>query len=872
MKNRQNNATRNSEDLKIPELLAPVGSKEALSAAVAAGADAVYLSGRKFGARKFAENFDEEGIIEAIDYCHKRGVKVYITLNTLISDAEMADALNEMYFYYAAGADAVLVQDMGLVKASGECIPKLTLHASTQMTINNTPGVVLACRMNLKRVVLSRELSSSGINRIYRDSGICRPELEVFVHGALCFCYSGQCLLSSLIGGRSGNRGMCAQPCRKKYSLVYGKSGSYGKVSSYDNIVSRGLYLMSPKDLCEYDNPGILGNPNISSLKIEGRMKSAGYVAVVVSVYRKALDEISAKRFTPARKDLQNLLFAFNRGFTGGFLADKKGMSMMSVKRPGNLGVYVGEITSCDLRTGNTVIKIKGEVVPEVGDGLTIRSRSSGRDNGLTLRPPFSCKNMHLSFRISYPVYAGDKVYITKRKSVELLAETVAGSEGGVYKKIPVEVNISLDGNRLVVKGRVKIYGHWHEVFCSASFEMEKARKRPVLKDDLKKIFEKTGGTQFFLSSFNIEYGENLFSPLGLLNELRRDFYASVEKKAVDILRPSVEDSERAASNVKSFVAGLKKYGNRPAKEVFLSFYAGNTESVRGAVCGGCKRVYFEPDIVISRENSTNVLIDLLKSAAEICEKDRVLLFWKWPRITDDSYIEFGLDVLGKLPCGLIAGVMAESFGAAYVIKQKFPGITVYGSAGLNIFNSLAAVSASSLFEGVTLSQELSYEGVRELLGRIPDDSGIETELIVQGEVEVMVTEHNLVCNTLDAMKKSSKEPFGDGVSFALRDEIGQFFPVYTDMQGRTHIYNSRETCLADSMNEILSCGLSYVAIDGRRKDFDYAEVTVKSYLEILDAVKSRDKGLKEITERIKSDLMKISSGGITKGHYSRGV
>ena len=270
------------QEPQIPELLAPAGSRETFLAAVAAGADAVYLGGPRFGARHFAANFSEDEIREAVRYARLRGVKVYVTVNTLIQDSEIPDALSYLLSLYRMGVDAILVQDVGLLSLSRELIPDLPLHASTQCTISSREGALWARRAGFSRVVMARETPFSEIEKLLGDPPSERPGIEIFVHGALCYSYSGQCLLSSVIGGRSGNRGMCAQPCRKPYLLVGGIPDEYGRPAALNEIPSDGCFLLSTRDLCDYPAlDGIIGR-DLYALKIEGRMRSPLSVRTVV--------------------------------------------------------------------------------------------------------------------------------------------------------------------------------------------------------------------------------------------------------------------------------------------------------------------------------------------------------------------------------------------------------------------------------------------------------------------------------------------------------------------------------------------------------------------------------------------------------------
>ncbi len=298
------------------ELLAPAGNFECLIAAVQSGADAVYIAGTNFGARSYADNFDEGALEKAVDYCHIRDVKVYVTVNTLVLDNEMQELSEYLVFLAKIGVDAIIVQDMGVLKLAREIVPELPVHASTQMTIHNADGVETLKKFGIKRVVLSRELSAEQIRKISERTDV---ELEVFGHGALCMCYSGQCLLSSIIGSRSGNRGKCAQPCRLQYSI---------------NNSKKKAFYMSLKDLCSLKQLPMLIDAGVTSLKIEGRMKGPAYVVAVVGIYRKYIDNPKQKI---DYKDIELLDTIFNRGgLTDGYLTGDTGVEMFAFDKPEN--------------------------------------------------------------------------------------------------------------------------------------------------------------------------------------------------------------------------------------------------------------------------------------------------------------------------------------------------------------------------------------------------------------------------------------------------------------------------------------------------------------------------------------------------------
>jgi len=288
---------------RLPELLAPAGSEQALKAAVAAGADAVYLGGRRFGARKFASNFDLPDLARAVDYAHLQGVRVFVTVNTLVREDEIPGLADYLIRLYEMGADALLLQDLGAAFLAKSIVPELERHASTQMTIHNGEGVIWAGKAGFSRVVLAREVGLEQIKQMVRG-GTGNVGLEVFVHGALCYSYSGQCLLSSAIGGRSGNRGMCAQPCRKPYVLLSGQKDRYGRPTGLSARPMPEKFLLSTRDLCVYRHLKEIVRSGVVSLKIEGRMKSPEYVAIVTSIYRRALDGIARGDWSPSREEL----------------------------------------------------------------------------------------------------------------------------------------------------------------------------------------------------------------------------------------------------------------------------------------------------------------------------------------------------------------------------------------------------------------------------------------------------------------------------------------------------------------------------------------------------------------------------------------
>ncbi|MDO5846485.1 MAG: peptidase U32 family protein, partial [Methanocorpusculum sp.] len=418
--------------MKIPELLAPAGSPDALKAAVYAGADAVYLGGRIYGARAYASNFDNKEIEQAVQFAHSRGVKVYVTVNTLIRDDDMDSAARYLRFLSDAGVDAVLMQDAGLVSLAREIVPGLPVHASTQMTICNTAGIEFAADHGITRIVLARETPLADVASLVTTAAEHGVQLEIFAHGALCYCYSGQCLFSSAVGGRSGNQGMCAQPCRKPYTLM----------ADGEKVPTTGDYILSPRDLCTYPYLKEISETGVAALKIEGRMKTPEYVAVVTSIYRKALDAVAAGTFEPDNQDMEHLAFAFNRGFTKGYLLGDKWTSLMNWEKPNNRGVYAGIVSGTDQKRGKVIIKTDGPI-PDTGDGLVFKF--AGREIGFALnKEPYLFPEGD-GYKIPAPdgVLEGSELWITKRLKTEHYASAVLSKPAA--GRIPIDLIVAVN-------------------------------------------------------------------------------------------------------------------------------------------------------------------------------------------------------------------------------------------------------------------------------------------------------------------------------------------------------------------------------------------------------------------------------------------
>ena len=342
--------------MKKIELLAPAGNMDSLKSAVMAGCDAVYLGGTMFSARAFANNFTNDELLEAIKYCHLYGVKVYVTCNIIIYEHEVDKFLQYIDFLHRNNVDAILIQDLGMLDLVHKTYPNLEIHASTQMHIHNLDGAIMANKLGCKRVVLARETPIEVIDDIIKKTNI---DIEVFAHGSLCVSYSGECLFSSLIGKRSGNRGSCVGSCRLPYNIV----------DENGNKLNNGNYPLSMKDLNSLENIGKLIDIGVTSLKIEGRMKSREYVYVVTRLYREAIDSYyNTGKIFINNELLNKLQRLFSRGFTKGYLFHEDYLNIINDERPNHQGVYIGKVI--DYHKGFISIKLTSDI--SIGDGLRI--------------------------------------------------------------------------------------------------------------------------------------------------------------------------------------------------------------------------------------------------------------------------------------------------------------------------------------------------------------------------------------------------------------------------------------------------------------------------------------------------------------------
>lgn len=491
--------------MKKIELLAPAGNMECLKAVIIAGCDAVYLGGINFGARAYSKNFSNDEIIEAINYAHLYGVKVYVTVNTLIYDNEVDDLLNYVEFLHKNNVDAIIIQDLGMFDLIRKTFPNLELHASTQMHIHNLDGVKLMEKLGMHRAVLARETSIDEIKKIKENSNI---ELEIFIHGALCISYSGQCLMSSLIGGRSGNRGTCAGSCRLKYDVIDNDTKKKVNTNSYP---------LSTKDLNSLENIGKLIDIGVTSLKIEGRMKSKEYGYMVVSLYREAIDSYYQNgKVSFNEENLTKLKKIFNRDYTKGFLFNTENNDLINGYRPNHMGVKIG--TVIDYKKNYATIKLTDTLT--IGSGCRIIGK---KDVGI------SVNEFYLNKKLVKSAHKSDII------TLKVLDDVAIGSDFVIT--LDKQINDEIDDDILHNKRKVSINGILeakegenlklilddgiHKI-CKESIIIEKALNKPTSKEEVLEKLNKLGDTIYKFDNLQILMDNNVFIPIKEINNLRR--------------------------------------------------------------------------------------------------------------------------------------------------------------------------------------------------------------------------------------------------------------------------------------------------------------------------------------------------------------
>lgn len=747
--------------MKIPELLAPVGDFDCLVAAVQNGADSVYFGSSFFNARASATNFDLNSIEKSIDYAKLRNVKTHLTLNTLIKENEFEQAAEVANQIYAYGIDAIIVQDLGLARFLIKTFPDLPIHASTQMTIHNLAGALKMQELGFKRVVLAREVPIAEIKRICENTKI---EVEAFLHGALCISYSGQCLFSSMVGGRSGNRGKCAQACRLPYELLK------------DSVPIEKGYLLSPKDVSSLPILPELMDAGIDCFKIEGRMKTPEYVATVTRIYRNYIDSVlEGKTYQVSEKDSTQLMQVFNRGgFSTGHLLSKPNNNLIYKEKSNNQGLFLGTVLAYLPSKGH--IKLKLETPLAIGDTLSLDSETGtytiselmlGKQN-------LSCASAGQTVvigRMKGNIQVGGKIYKMSSKELSVQAsETFSGKE---FKKIPLQA-------KLFVKNATPVS---LEITCnvtdspytglvvntSSDLIPELATSSPITQERLKEQISKTGNTPFCFSNIEIDSDENLYLPsIGKLNELRR--------QALEALQEKAKATYKRESVAVSYPYFLPHSASNPKVNVLLN-QLNETED------------YSYLEKVTTVYIPFSYFLSMPEIVHSLCNKYSVFLYL--PTIMQ-SHLEtsFENSIQSILSEFSVKGVVISNLSQLHMVPESLERVANFT---LNIFNTHTIAELKNLgFTYCTVSPELN----KSALETITSSSILPTELLVYGKLPLMTMQYCLLSHHNHCPSHCSAI-CSKQANYELKDRLGFRFKIVPDsMQTITTLYNSKITSI----------------------------------------------------------------------------
>ena len=802
--------------MKDVELLAPVGSFESLKAAVQNGADAVYLGGKDFSARASANNFDREELKEAVKYAHVRGVRVFVTTNTLIKQNELEDFIDYVKFLYDINIDALILQDIGAAMTIKKLLPDFELHASTQMVAHSLEDVKYLESVGFDRVVLARELNVDEIKNICDNTNV---DIEVFVHGALCVCYSGQCLMSSMIGNRSGNRGRCAQPCRQRYTMI--------DIYTGEEIDSNGDYLLSTRDLNAIEEINQVIDAGVYSLKIEGRMKKPEYVATVVGNYRQAMDEyLRTKKVNVSHDIMADLYTIFNRKFTKGLLLGEVGKDVMNSQVPNNQGLYIGRVVDYNKKAKR--LKIALEENLKKGDGINLGGGVIGRIikgkeitdigyKGETIEIDFigEARRNQMIFKTSDTKLI-DKAQSTFKQDKELAKSFIDGKVTIKLNENPVIKLKDLEGNEATVIG---------------DFIVEKALKVPMSKEKIDTQLRKLGNTPYELRNLEIDLEDGVSLPISVINQMRRE--------CIDIL-----SEERIPVKNRKYKNEKIKYNPQKVsrnKENKVRVKVKNLEQLKAVLDFDVDMIYYED-------------VSTMQEALELANKSNKKLIYSAPRIIRNKEYKR----LNKIKDLNLSDIQIGTLGSIDFFENKKFHIDYY----LNAFNSETINHFKN--EGATsvcISQELNMNEIEETLLY----TDIDVESVVYGYTPMMISEYCPMGVVVRDCKKDKRCSICNESRYALRDFKGEEYRLSQDLFCRTTIYNSKPLCVLDSLEELLNCGVNIFRLDFTgEKDIEIKEI-LEAYMEVIN-------NNFRLGSKSTKLYNKLDEKGLTTGHFYKGV
>ena len=806
------------------ELLAPAGTMENFMAALESGADAIYLGGKVFNARAHAANFGIDELREAVRLAHILDVSVYVTVNILIGDTELKDLEQYIKDLDSIGVDAIIVQDLAVAEIAKRVAPNIHLHGSTQMTAATLDAVRFYESLGFTRVVLARELSLKEIQHICKH---CKAEIEVFVHGALCVCYSGQCLMSSFIGGRSGNRGACAQPCRLPYELLDSKGESV--------LPKHEAYLLSPKDLNYSEHMNELVAAGVTSFKVEGRMKKVSYVRQVIGTYREILDEASIHE--NQRKALAS---GFNRGFSTAYLEDTVGRQMMTVVAPNHQGKPIGESYT---KKGEVYLSLTEPI--EQGSLVKIL-QSNGSVTYYTVDDEWTCVSDTLYKGRPAEGLAVGQLYLAstpKNTKSRGLQEFTRKYDMSVY------LSVSSNGETNYTE-LTAILDSGLSVIVTNEYVPAIANKVPTSLEKVTEQLGRLGNTLFRLSYVDIPDGPYMW-PASVLNALRRDAVTALETA---LITHHVESWQALQ------VTGDVDYDFKAQHELsydtcpMISARVDEIEGVKAAIAGGAQKIVFGGD----RLSRTPYALSIYDEVARLCAQSDVICTFATPRVVKDDEVEAYKHTLEAIVQSHPDSISIHVPQALLWLRELGYTGAIEADTGLNIFNTPTLHFWEQLhISCVNPSQELTLKQITELAKH----SHVPIETMIHGYTEMMISEYCAIASFVGTGSKVNCPMPCVKESYSLKDRKGEIFPIRTDPYCRMHIMNSHEMDMRAYVPMLLQKGISILRIDGRHMKPSYVKDIVSQYVGIA-------------TGTMEAPPKKIDSQGesITRGHYFRGI
>ncbi len=818
---------------QLPELLAPAGNWECAKAAVENGADAIYFGLERFNARMRAENFTEADLPELMQFLHRRGVKGYVTLNTLIFPQELREAQQYIRSIITAGVDAVIVQDVGICRLIRHLSPDFPIHASTQMTITSAAGVEFAESLGCNLVVLARECSLKEIDKIRQQISL---PLEVFVHGALCVAYSGQCLTSEALGGRSANRGECAQACRMPYELI-----ADGEVVDLGDR----KYLLSPQDLAGLEVLPDLVKSGVSCLKIEGRLKTAEYVANVTHVYRQALDRVVEKLERPnpltpfptregginaplsasergrgrgQSQERYNLEMAFSRGIYTGWFGGINNQELVHARFGKKRGVYLGEVTR--IRNEQVIIKLEAPVKP--GDGVVFDCGhpETKEEGGRIYAVEYKGKDAILTFGRRdlnlQRVHVGDKVWKTSDPELDKqLRQSFTGEIPQFQRPISVEVYGEV-GDKLIAIAHDEL---GHVVQVESTISLVEAHTKPLTKERLHEQFARLGNTPFCLASLTNHLKDAIMLPVSELNRMRREIVTQLEVRRS---LPKAWLFNQNASLADLLPSPTLSHSHTPSLIVLVR----SLKQLQAALEAGIEILYCEFEDTRKYREAVEMVRQAGQEDNSFSPTPQIWL--ALPRITKpgENWI------LEQVRACKADGYLVRNYDHLQFFAQE----RCIGDFSFNVANALTADYFKHRFglERVTASYDLNITQLQDLLNSCPPQW---FEVTIHQHMPMFHMEHCVFCAFLSQGTDYTNcgRPC-EKHEVKIKDRVGYEHILQADVGCRNTVFNATAQTGAEYVQRLIELGLQHFRIEFVNETPEEVTQTIHCYQQLLQS------------------------------------